>query len=56
MNYSLSDMADSEQKNKLMLVKHLFSVMHKEISRSNISAALICGSTTFAAGVIPALA
>jgi hypothetical protein len=57
MNYSLSDITDREQRNKsLMLVKHLFSVLHKEISRSNISAALICGSTTFAAGVIPALA
>jgi len=57
MNYSLSDMADGEQKNKsLMLVKHLFSVLHKEISRANIRAALICGSTTFTAGIIPALA
>jgi hypothetical protein len=57
MNYSLSDMADGEQKKKsLMLVKRLFSVLHKEISRSNIGAALICGSTTFAAGIIPALA
>ena len=57
MNYSLSDMADREQKNKsLMLVKHLFGVLHKEISRSNLSAALICSSTTFAAGIVPALA
>jgi VIT1/CCC1 family predicted Fe2+/Mn2+ transporter len=57
MNYSLSDITDHEQRNKsLMLVKQLFTVLHKEISRSNIIAALICGSTTFVAGVIPTLA
>jgi hypothetical protein len=56
MNYSLSDIADHEERNKsLMLVKHLFAVLHKEISRSNMIAALICGSTTFAAGIIPTL-
>jgi len=49
MNYSLNDIADAEQRNKsLMLVKHLFSLLHKEISRSNINAAVICGSTTLA--------
>lgn len=57
MNYSLSDITDHEQRNKsLMLVKQLFTVLHKEISRSNIIAALICGSTTFVTGVIPTLA
>ncbi len=57
MNYSLRDIADHEERNKsLMLVKHLFTVLHKEISRSNIMAALICGTTTFIAGVVPMLA
>jgi VIT1/CCC1 family predicted Fe2+/Mn2+ transporter len=57
MNYSLRDIADHEERNKsLMLVKHLFTVLHKEISRSNIMAALICGTTTFIAGVVPTLA
>lgn len=57
MNYSLSDIADHEERNKsLMLVKHLFTVLHKEISRSNVTAALICGSTTFVAGIVPTLA
>jgi len=54
MNYSLSNIADGEERDKsLMLVKHLFAVLHKEISRSNITAAIICGSTTFVAGIIP---
>jgi hypothetical protein len=57
MNYSLSDIADHEERNKsLMLVKHLFTVLHKEISRSNIIAALICSTTTFLAGIIPIMA
>jgi VIT1/CCC1 family predicted Fe2+/Mn2+ transporter len=57
MNYSLSDIADRKERNKsLMLVEHLFTVLHKEISRSNIVAALICGTTTFMAGIVPILA
>jgi hypothetical protein len=57
MNYSLSDIADNKERNKsLMLVKHLFTVLHREISRSNVTAAIICASTTFIAGVIPTLA
>jgi hypothetical protein len=56
MNYSLSSIADGKERDKsLMLVKHLFTVLHKEISRSNITAAMICGSTTFVAGIIPTL-
>lgn len=54
MNYSLSDIPDKKERDKsLMLVKHLFTVLHKEISRSNIIAAIICGTTTFIAGFIP---
>lgn len=56
MNYSLSGITDGKERDKsLMLVKHLFTVLHKEISRSNITAAIICGSTTFVAGIIPTL-
>jgi len=36
-----------------MLVKHLFTVLHKDINRSNLLAALICGTTSFTAGIIP---
>lgn len=57
MNYSLSDIADHKERDKsLKLVKDLFTVLHKEISRSNIIAAIICGTTTFLAGIIPILA
>lgn len=57
MNYSLSDIPDrAEREKSLMLVKHLFTVLHKEISRSNLFAAMICGTTTFLAGIVPILA
>src|SRR4030065_1782490 len=54
MNYSLSDIPDKKERDKsLLLVKRLFSVLDKEIHRSNIYAAIICGVTTFVAGIIP---
>lgn len=57
MNYSLSDIPDKKERNKsLLLVKQLFTVLHKEIGRSNLYAAIICGTTTFLAGSIPILA
>ena len=57
MNYSLSDIADHKERDKsLKLVKDLFTVLHKEISRSNVIAAIICGTTTFMAGIVPILA
>jgi hypothetical protein len=57
MNYSLSDIPDrAEREKSLMLVKHLFTVLHKEISRSNLFAAIICGTTTFLAGITPIIA
>jgi len=56
MNYSLSDIADkSEREKSLMLVKHLFTVLHKQISHSNLFAAITCGTTTFLAGIMPIL-
>jgi hypothetical protein len=54
MDYSLSDIPDKVERDKsLALVKHLFTVLHGEISRSNLQAAAICGTTTFLAGSIP---
>jgi len=54
MNYSLSDIPDKKERDKsLLLVKKLFILLHKEINRSNIYAAIICGTTTFLAGSIP---
>jgi DNA-binding PadR family transcriptional regulator len=54
MNYSLDDIPDKTERAKsLMLVKSLFTVLNKEIHRSNLVAAIICGTTTFIAGIIP---
>ncbi|OGD48166.1 hypothetical protein A3K79_05710 [Candidatus Bathyarchaeota archaeon RBG_13_46_16b] len=54
INYSLSDIPDKTERDKsLLLVKQLFTVLHKEISRSNLYAAVICSTTTFLAGAIP---
>ena len=54
MNYSLSDIPDKAERDKsLMLVKKLFLVLGKEIHKSNLFAAVICGTTTFLAGSIP---
>ena len=54
MDYSLSDIPDKVERDKsLALVKHLFTVLHGEISKSNLQAAAICGATTFLAGSIP---
>jgi len=57
INYSLSDIKDGVERDKsLMLVKRLFTVLHRQISRANITAAIICGTTTFLAGIVPILA
>jgi hypothetical protein len=54
INYSVSDIKDGVQRDKsLMLVKRLFTVLHKQISRANIHAAIICCTTTFLAGIVP---
>jgi hypothetical protein len=54
MNYSLDDIPDKAERAKsLMLVKRLFTIFSKEIHRSNLYAAIICGTTTFIAGIIP---
>ena len=54
MNYSLSDIPDKGERDKsLLLVKRLFTILDKDIHRSNLYAAIICGTTTFLAGSIP---
>ena len=54
MNYSLSDIPDKKERDKsLLLIKKLFVLLDKEIHRSNIYSAVICGTTTFLAGSIP---
>ncbi|MEM2119099.1 MAG: hypothetical protein QW840_03130 [Candidatus Bathyarchaeia archaeon] len=57
MHYSLSDIPDGKERQKsLMLIGHLFTVLHKEINKSNIYAATICSTTTFLAGIVPIIA
>jgi hypothetical protein len=54
MNYSLSDIPDRKERDKsLLLVRELFTLLGRQIHRSNLYAALICGTTTFLAGIIP---
>jgi len=54
MNYSLSDIPDKKERDKsLLLVQKLFTLLGKQIHRSNLYAAIICGTTTFVAGIIP---
>jgi len=54
MNFSVSDIPDKKERDKsLFLIKKLFILLDKEIHRSNLYAAIICGTTTFGAGSIP---
>lgn len=54
MNYSLSDIPDKKERDKsLLLVQKLFTLLGKQIHRSNLYAAIICGTTTFFAGILP---
>lgn len=54
MSYSLSDNPDKKERYKsLVLVQNLFILLSKQIHRSNIYAATICGVSTFVAGIIP---
>ncbi len=57
MNYSLSDIPDKKERDKsLGLVAQLFKVLRREISRTNLRAALLSGTATLIAGGIPILA
>jgi VIT1/CCC1 family predicted Fe2+/Mn2+ transporter len=54
MNYSVSDIPDKKERDKsLLLINKLFILLGKQIHRSNAYAAIICGVTTFVAGIIP---
>ena len=54
MNYSLSDIPDKRERDKsLLLVQKLFTLLGKQIHRSNIYGAIISATTTFLAGIIP---
>jgi hypothetical protein len=54
MNYSLSDIPDKKERDKsLLLVQKLFTLLGKQIHRSNLYGAIISGTTTFVAGIIP---
>jgi DNA-binding PadR family transcriptional regulator len=54
MNYSLSDIPDKKERDKsLLLVQKLFTLLGKQIHRSNLFGAMISGTTTFVAGIIP---
>ena len=54
MNYSLSDIPDKKDRDKsLLLVQKLFTVLGKQIHRSNLFGAIISGATTFLAGIVP---
>jgi len=54
MNYSLSDIPDKKERDKsLLLVQKLFTLLSKEIHRSNLYGAIISGTTTFIAGIVP---
>jgi hypothetical protein len=54
MNYSLSDIPDrKERERSLSVVRRLFAILHREVNRSNVYAAVTCGATTFLAGIIP---
>jgi VIT1/CCC1 family predicted Fe2+/Mn2+ transporter len=54
MNYSLSDIPDKKERDKsLLLMQKLFTLLGKQIHRSNLYAAIICGTTTFLAGIFP---
>jgi hypothetical protein len=57
MNYSLSDIPDKKERDKsLTLVAQLFGVLRREISRTNLRAAVLSGTTTLIAGGIPVVA
>jgi VIT1/CCC1 family predicted Fe2+/Mn2+ transporter len=54
MEYSVNGIRDGEERDRsLILLKSLFTVLKKEISRSNLYSAVLCGLTTFISGILP---
>lgn len=54
MNFSLSDIPDAKERGKsIRLLRSLFNILRKEVNKTNMYAAVICGVTTFIAGALP---
>jgi hypothetical protein len=54
IDYSLSDMPNKSSRDKsYYIIKSLFKVLNRQITKSNLYAALMCGITTLMAGAIP---
>ncbi|MEM0216619.1 MAG: hypothetical protein QXT06_02710 [Candidatus Bathyarchaeia archaeon] len=54
MNFSLSDIPDAKERGKsIRLLRSLFNLLRKEVNKTNMYAAMICGTTTFIAGALP---
>ncbi|MEM4245953.1 MAG: hypothetical protein QW390_01505, partial [Candidatus Bathyarchaeia archaeon] len=54
IDYSLDDIPDRIERDKsLRLIKQLFTLLSKEISRNNFYSAVISAATTFSAGILP---
>ena len=57
IDHSLSDIPDKKERMRsLRLAKHLFTILRRDITRSNLLSASLCGVTTFLAGIIPIIA
>jgi hypothetical protein len=57
MKYSVSDISDKvERRKSLNLIKHLFSILKQESTRTNFFSAATCGVMTFLAGITPVAA
>jgi len=57
IDHSLSDIPDRKERiRSLRLARHLFSILRREVTRSNLLSASLCGLTTFLAGIIPLIA
>ena len=54
INFSLSDIPDKDDRAKsITLISQLFTLLRKDLNRSNLWAAVASGITTFLAGIIP---
>jgi hypothetical protein len=54
MHLQLSDIPDKKERDKsLLLVQKLFTLLGKQIHRSNLSTTIICGVRTFIASIVP---
>jgi len=57
IDHSLSDIPDEKERiRSLRLAKHLFVILRREITKSNLLSASLCGATTFLAGIMPIIA